>query len=222
MNHQHVIELSRPINAVSMDHLRFALTGEGDARLKPALTYDEAIWMILSLNSRADYNGTQIIIPYHDMRDWLDAARYPLNRLFGRLTVLTVAHRPTFEITLDDLLEQGDTISEGDIVFLRLQFARRGSGDNADDGCRINPEAIDWLIGKKIACIGFDRPLCNSQMDPAAAGLDKFFKANIPIVTGLTNLELVNGEDYSALVVPMAVNKLEICPARAIAMKNGR
>lgn len=260
MNRAQIIELSRPLQMPTREHLRFALAKAPEKGSDTSLTYDEAIWLILGLTDAEAFGGTQIILPYHHMHRWCDAAAFPLERLMGSLNVLNLSHGPAFEITLEDLTGQDMPIVAGDIVFIHadagsagqlaadvtpgsgrtqgqagtdraaghagtgraagLAEAGRAAGQTIQTagtasqavGWRFSQKAAEWLVQRKIACLGF--------AGAAGAGLEPFFRASIPVVTGLSNLERIGSEPYRALIVPMAVSKLDICPVRVIALRS--
>src|SRR5690349_11119911 len=87
---------------------------------------EEGHWYVLSEITFSSHVGTHIEFPYHHVRDGLDAARFPLEKLIGEGTVLDISRwGQNTRITLPDLQEVvGGRIRPGDIVYFYTGFDR--------------------------------------------------------------------------------------------------
>lgn len=220
MQSNHVIELSRTIEPNPDCPVRFQVIHPQDSSSKTSLTYNEAIWHIVGLAQSGSEAGTNILLPFHDLSDWTDDARFPISRLIGNLAVVPVSDSgQDSEIGEAELKAYEEEIAEGDLVFFQLASPRTPSRAQAQYSRRLGRSAVEWLIDKKVACVGSDGALLSGQ-DPESRALRQLLsQAGIPIVCHLTGLERIRTGSCLAFVIPMAVNKLDICPARVIAIR---
>ena len=220
MQSNHVIELSRTIEPNPDSPVRFQVIHPEGSSSKTSLTYNEAIWHIVGLAQSGTVSGTTILLPFHDLSDWTVDARFPISRLIGDLMVVPVPDSGLdSEISAAELKAYEEEIAEGDLVFFHQARRTGASPDQLSSDRRLGRAAVEWLIDRKVACVGSDGALLSAQDDESKSLRQLLYKAGIPIVSHLTGLERVRSGAYLAFVIPMAVNKLDICPARVIAIR---
>lgn len=223
MNSSHVIELSRTIEPNPDCPVRFQVIHPEGSSIQTSLTYNEAIWHIVGLAQSGTEAGTTILLPFHDLSNWTDDARFPISRLIGNLAIIPVPDSGLdSEISVAELKTYEAEIAEGDLVFFHLASRKATSRAETQSGRRIGRSAVEWLIDRKVACVGSDGDLLSTQDIESHASRQLLSQAGIPIVCHLTSLERIRTGSYLAFVIPMAVNKLDICPARVIAIRKGQ
>ena len=220
MQSNHVIELSRTIEPNPDCPVRFQVIHPEDSSSMTSLTYNEAIWHIVGLAQSGTETGTTILLPFHDLSDWTDDARFPISRLIGDMVVISgLDPEAVSEIGVSELQACEDEIVEGNIVFFHQAPRITASRDRFSADRRLGRPAVEWLIDRKVACVGSDGYLLSAQDVESKALRQLLSQAGIPIVCHLTRLEQVRTGAYLTFVIPMAVNKLDICPARVIAIR---
>lgn len=214
-----IVDLSHRLTPGKEFNFKFEVQNYEARKYIPTLSYDDDIWYIISQIDMCSHCGTHIEVPFHHLKDGQDTAQYPLERLIGNLVVLNYTNKKNLEaITLDELKEHDAEIKEGDIVFLYTGFDKTFKSERWDESCFIEQAGIEWLVSKKIACIGTDGPFVESDNVRNQPGHITFFTGNVPIIESLTNLDQVTSGDYIVFILPMAVDNLEACPTRVIAV----
>ena len=219
MNKKHIVDLSHKLTPGKEHNFKFEVQNFEAKEYIPSLVYDDDIWYIISQVDLCTHCGTHIEMPFHHVKGGADTASFPLHKLVGNLVVLDFRGKKNLEaITLDELKAYDAEIEEGDIVFLHTGFDKGFHSEKWDESCFIAQDGIEWLVEKKIACIGTDGPFIESDYVRNQPGHISLLEANIPIVESLTNLEQVESGKYIVFILPMAVENLEACPTRIVAV----
>ena len=177
-------------------------------------------WYITSELTFSTHVGTHIEVPYHYLKEGKDISTFPIEKLIGEAIVVDFSHKKVGEaIDEKDLELYQNEIKEGDIVLIRTGLSKFYRTSKAHERPYITEEAINWLIEKRIHCLGVD---C-SGIEPK--GLDyqinheALFKNDIPLIESLTNLNQLRKDRVLLFVLPVAIKNIEAFPVRVIAIE---
>lgn len=224
MKKEDVIELSHRMIA-GKENFKLEIRIDDIAEVRPSAvhTHSPDVWYTLGETTLCTHAGTHIEMPYHHLRDGLDIADFPVYRLIGDGVVMNFSEKKADEaITLVEVKKYQDQIHEGSFVFIWNGMDKFHRTKQWMQWSYLTEEATNWLIEKKIACIGTDAPglevpadLPKTQDQPNHTA---FFKANIPIIESLTNLGKIENGKYLVIVLPLPIEGLDASPLRVIAI----
>jgi arylformamidase len=139
--------------------------------------------------------------------------------MIGNLVLLDFSDKPEDGvITVDDLKKYDHLIHEGDIVFMKTHMDRYFRSADWNTYPYVEVAGIEWLISKKIAMLGTDAAGIENPEAHNQPGHVTLFKANIPLVESLTNLDAIENGKYIAVVLPLPIEKGDACPVRVTAI----
>jgi arylformamidase len=186
----------------------------------PDVKHRADVWYVLGEVTFCTHVGTHIEAPFHHVKEGVDVSGIQVHKLIGNCVVLDFVHKGHQEaITLDELKEYNNLFHGEDILFVRTGMDKYYVTPRWMELPYLTEEATHWLIKDKgIACLGTD-----------AAGLEKFgtdyqpihtilFKAGIPMIESLTNLEKIENGKYIVCIFPLSIEGLDACPIRVIAI----
>ncbi|MCL4534596.1 MAG: cyclase family protein [Bacteroidetes bacterium] len=176
-------------------------------------------WYIMHNVSIVTHIGTHIEVPYHILQKGNDLAQVPLESLMGEAVVLDLtAAPPRSEIGAGQLREataKVGGIRRGDIVFVGSDY----EGERQSQSPYLGTDAVDWLVAQGIKMIGFDGgmevPGSEHHVNHHA-----FLDRDICIIENVVNLREVRAARFTAIALPIAVEKLESFPLRVIALED--
>jgi arylformamidase len=200
-------------------HLR--LKTHNTADLYPQYKVDEGVWYILQDIEMSSHCGTHIEFPYHHNRHGMDAASFPLDRLVGDAVLLDFRQkRPGEAVTLEELQARADKIRSGDAVLFNFDCARHYRTERSHERPTIAHDAIRWLIfEKKISLIGSDASGIELKGVPNQPNHQVLMDNEIPIIEFAANLDQLKKERFTLFVLALAVEGLDSCPVRLIAIE---
>lgn len=175
----------------------------------------------VTLFTDSTHTGTHIDAPFHFFAEGKTLSQIELERYFGRAVVVDVP-KPDFGlITLQDVLDRGLEIMEGDMVFFNTH-----RGEHWDDHhammrfASISEELAQWLADKKINMVGIDASsvdIANSIRPKDFDGpVHKIFLGNEILILECLDLRLIPAGYYKASVLPMAIKDGDGAPVRVI------
>lgn len=191
------------------------------AELYPQYQVDEGVWYILQTVHMGSHCGTHIEFPYHHNRDGLDAADYPLEKLIGDCLLLNFRHkRPGEEVTLDEIKAYSEKIKENDMLLFDFDCSKNYGTEKGHDRPYISHGAIKWLIyEKKINLIGSDASGIEIKGVPNQPNHQLLMEHQIPIIEFAANLDALESERFTLLVLAMPIVGLDSCPVRLVAIE---
>ncbi len=179
------------------------------------------VWYVLGEVTFCTHVGTHIESPFHHVKEGVNVADIPIDRLVGGCVMVDFSAKKHQEaITLPELKKYDREIKAGDLVFVRTGADRLYGTPRWMEFPYLTEEATLWLINdKKISCLGTD-----------AAGLERLgtdyqpihtilFKAGVPMIESLTNLEKIKNGEYMVTVFPLPIEGLDACPVRVVALR---
>ena len=200
-------------------HLR--LKTHRTADLYPQYKVDEGVWYILQDIEMSSHCGTHIEFPYHHNQNGMDAASFPIERLIGEAVLLDFRHKkPGEAVTLDELKAFSDQIQEGDILLFNFDCARNYRTERSHDRPCIAHDAIRWLIfDRKISMIGSDASGIELKGAPNQPNHQALMENEIPIIEFAANLDQLKKDRFTLFVLALAVEGLDSCPVRLVAIE---
>lgn len=200
-------------------HLR--LKTHNTADLYPQYKVSEGVWYILQDIEMSSHCGTHIEFPYHHNRHGLDAARFPLEKLIGDAVLLDFRHKkPGDAVTLEELKSLDGKIKPGDMVLFNFDCAKYYRTEHSHDRPYITQESIQWLIAeKKISLIGSDASGIEIKGAPDQPNHQLLMDHEIPIIEFAANLEQLRKERFTLFALAPAIQGLDSCPVRLVAIE---
>lgn len=221
MKPEYIIDLSRRI-IPEKEHFKCTTHVDDVTKIIPAVKHRPDIWYILGEATYCTHVGTHIEVPYHHWQEGADTADMPIHQLIAPGVCLDFSHKQAGEtITLDDIKKHAHRIQPGDIVFIRQGTDVLYYSDRWNEERHLSIEANQWLVDRKIACLGTDGtglevPGTDYQPNHIAC-----CKAGIPMVESLTNLDKLGEERHLIIVLPLPIVGLDASPVRVVAIKKG-
>lgn len=177
-------------------------------------------WYIMSEVQLWSHVGTHMESPFHYLKDAQDCAKIPLERVVGEGVLLDFTDKAIGEpITAEDLAERGQDVREGDIVFVRTGLSHNYRTPRSHDRPYFTVDAIRWLVGKNIACLGVDCSGIEKRDEPTQPAHATLFKAGIPLIEHLAHLDRLSNKRFFVVAVPWRVHALEASPVSVIAFE---
>jgi len=168
--------------------------------------------------------GTHIESPYHYLSDGLDIEKIPLDRFIGEAAIVDLTCKNFREpITVEDLEKAGKHIKEGNIVILKTEYYRKAKNVHGEEYMRespyVLPEAIWWLVNRKIKLLGIDFWSIDQYGSPDHSPHTILFENNIPLLENLTNTSELKDECLFIAALPLPISGLDSAPARVLAFQ---
>jgi arylformamidase len=177
-------------------------------------------WYIMSEIEMWSHVGTHMEAPYHYIRDGIDIARVPLRQVVGECVLVDFSDKGIGEaISQAELEGRGVDIREGDIVFVRTGLDHFYRTERSHDRPYFAEEAIQWLVDKKIACLGVDCSGIENRTQKRQPNHQLLFSHGIPLIEHLANLKQLRNRRFFVVAVPMRIHGVEASPVSVIAFE---
>ena len=175
----------------------------------------EGEWYIMSDVELMDHVGTHIEVPLHCLKEGADLAQVPVEQLVGDAVVLDLTQAEAEGgVTLEQVVAAADAaggVREGDIVLAQMgttqYFATAG---------------LQWLVEQGIKLMGVDSGGVELAHDETHANVNHLllFRAGIPVIENLANLERLTRTRVRVYALPVPVKGLDAFPLRVIAIES--
>jgi len=200
-------------------HLR--LKTHNTADLYPQYKVSAGVWYILQDIEISSHCGTHIEFPYHHNRHGMDAARFPLEKLIGDAVLLDFRHKkPGAAVTFKELKSLDDKIKPGDMVLFNFDCAKYYRTEHSHDRPYISLAGVKWLVTeKKISLIGSDASGIEIKGAPDQPNHQLLMDNEIPIIEFAANLDRLRKERFTLFVLAPAIEGLDSCPVRLVAIE---
>ena len=221
MEKNDVIELSHSIKE-GEEHFKLKTSVDDVRTLFPDIKVRNGVWYIAGEVTYCTHVGTHIEVPYHHLKEGQDTSEFPVHDLIGNCVVLNFINKKNKEeISLKEFKNYDDQINQNDIVFIRTGMDRnyRDLSPRWLEEPYPSEEAVLWLIEKKIACFGTDSASVEVPDTDYQPNHQALFKAGIPIVESLTNLEKIENGKYIVMLLPLPIKGLDASPLRVVAVR---
>jgi arylformamidase len=220
MEQSKVIELSHRM-IPGKEPFKLVTRVEDVTKILPEVKHRPDVWYMLGEVTYCTHIGTHIEVPFHHKRDGADVADFPFHKLIAPLVVLDYRHKkPGEAITLEELKAHDRRIRAGDIVFIQTGMDQFYRTARWNDQPYLTIEANQWLITKKIACVGTDAAGFEVPGTDYQPNHQAIFEAGIPMIESLTSLDRLDPKQkYIVFLLPLAIQGLEASPLRVIAIR---
>ncbi len=213
-----IVDLTRPLHP-GKERFTLELSTFQVEELLPEFKRPENDWYILQEWKISSHIGTHIESPYHHLKEGYDVAGMPFSRVFGEAVVLDFTGREKGEeIDIRDAKGLDQSVRKGDIVIIRTGFDRFYNAPDYDRPY-LSQESIEWLVKREIACVGIDASGIERYKAETQPGHKMLFKAGIPVIEELTNLDKLKTRRFFFIGLPIPICGADSCPIRAIALE---
>jgi arylformamidase len=184
----------------------------------PEYIRPEGAWYIMSEVKLWSHVGTHMESPFHYLKDGGDVSTIPLKRVVGEGILVDFSDKKAKEaITAAELEQRGKNTQAGDIVFIRTNLSHNYRTPQSHDRPYFTLEAIQWLVDRKIGCLGVDCSGIEKRDEPKQPDHELLFKNGIPLIEHLAHLDELTQERFFVVAVPWRVHGLEASPVSVIA-----
>ncbi len=173
-------------------------------------------WYVMSDVELMNHVGTHIETPFHCLKQGNDLATTTLDQLIGEAVILDLSGAEAEGgVTLEQVqaaAEKAGGVRNGDIVFGRMGITKYFS-----------TAGLQWLVEQGIKLMGVDSGGVELTHDTTHANVNHLllFRANIPLIENLTNLDQLTQARVQVYALPVPVKGLDAFPLRVIAIENG-
>ena len=187
----------------------------------PQYKVDDGFWYILQDVEMSSHCGTHIEFPYHHNQKGMDSGSFPLSRLVGDCVLLDFKHKkPNEGVTLAELKTFDGVIKEGDMVMFNFDCAKYYRTENSHTRPFLEYDAAFWLVHtKKVNLVGSDASGIEIKGVSNQPIHQLLMDNEIPIIEFAANLNALKKQRFSLLVLALAVEGLDSCPVRLIAIE---
>ena len=172
-------------------------------------------WYVMSDVELMNHVGTHIESPFHCLKKGADLAQISVSQLAGEALILDLREaEATGGVTLQQVqaaVEKAGGIRRGDIVF--GQMGKTSYFSTA---------ALQWLVAQGMKLMGVDSGGVELAHDKTHANVNHLilFRANIPLIENLANLDQLTQSRVRVYALPIPVKGLDAFPLRVIAVES--
>jgi len=154
--------------------------------------------------------GTYFETAAHVFRDGRNTSDVPIQDLYLPCALVTLRRPVSAGISAEELDAAGQHVRKGDAL---LVF----TGGNQSR--YFNRDAVGWMITHGVRLLGADLERYDTGfVNPTGMFLD-LFRADIPIIAGLANLDQLSRDRFELVVAPLLVVGIGTVPARVFAIE---
>lgn len=212
---ERIIDLTRIIKPTKPNVPRKFVVNIHDALAEiPGKVRPEGEWYVMSDVELMNHVGTHIEAPFHCLKDGADLAHLSLDQLTGETVILDLtnaeAEGGVILAQVQAAAEKAGGIKAGDMVFGRMGKTKYFS-----------TPALQWIVDQGIKLMGVDSGGVELAHDKTHANVNHLilFRANIPLIENLTNLDQLTQSRVKVYALPVPVEGLDAFPLRVIAIE---
>ena len=213
---ERIVDLTRVIEPTDAQARRKFVIHKHNALLEvPGTVRPEGEWYIMSDVELMDHIGTHIEVPLHCLKDGADLAQVPVDQLVGDTVILDLTEAEAVGgVTLEQVrvaAEAAGGIQAGDIVFGQMGPTKY-----------FTTAALQWLVDQGVKLVGVDSGGVELAHDQTHANVNHLllFRAGIPVIENLTNLDQLTQKRVRTFSLPVPVKGLDAFPLRVIAIES--
>jgi len=212
---ERMVDLTQVIQPTAPDAQRKFVVRIHDALEEiPGKVRPEGEWYVMSDVDLMGHVGTHMEAPFHCLKKGADLSQIPLDRLGGDAVILNLVNaKAEGGVTLQqvqDAARVAGGVRKGDIVF-----------------CRMGPTPyfatapLKWLVEQGMKMMGVDSSGVELADDKTHANVNHLvlFRAAIPLIENLANLNRVSRPRVRVYALPVPVRGLDAFPLRVIAVE---
>jgi arylformamidase len=213
---ERIVDLTRVIEPTDATAQRKFVVHIHDALQEiPGKVRPASEWYVMSDVELMNHVGTHLETPFHCLKEGADLARITLEQLTGDAVILNLSDaKAEGGVTLAEVQAAAATaggIRRGDILFGRMAGATQ----------YFSTPALQWLVDQGIKLMGVDSIGVELMHDTTHANVNHLllFRANIPLIENLTNLDQLRQARVKVYALPVPVKGLDAFPLRVIAVE---
>ncbi|MHC4682108.1 MAG: cyclase family protein [Planctomycetota bacterium] len=213
---ERLIDLTRVIEPTDANDPRKFVVHIHDALEEiPGKVRPKDEWYVMSDVELMNHVGTHIEAPFHCLKKGADLAQIPVSQLAGEALILDLRKAEAEGgVTLEQVqaaVEKAGGIRRDDIVF--CQMGTTGYFSTA---------ALQWLVARGMKLMGVDSGGVELAYDKTHANVNHLvlFRANIPLIENLANLDQLTQSRVRVYALPVPVKGLDAFPLRVIAVES--
>lgn len=213
---ERIVDLTRVIEPTDATAQRKFVVHIHDALQEiPGKVRPAGEWYVMSDVELMNHVGTHIETPFHCLKEGADLARITLEQLTGDAVILNLREAEMAGgVTLAEVQTAAATaggIRRGDIVFAHMARSIQ----------YFSTPALQWLIDQGIKLMGVDSMGVELMHDTTHANVNHLllFRANIPLIENLANLDQLTQARVKVYALPVPVQGLDAFPLRVIAVE---
>lgn len=183
-------------------------------------------WYVIGKVTMNTHCGTHVEAPFHHVRDGLDVASLPLERLVGPAACIDLSDfGNNEEITLDDVVSRAAALRRGNAVLFDCGVSGNYGTPRFHERPWFAPAAIRWLVDdRKVWAVGTDATGVEVRTTSGGSTGEQpnheyLLGHGVPLIESLTNLQKLHGLRFTLMVLPVKMRGAESFPARVIAVK---
>jgi len=156
------------------------------------------------------HTGTYFETSSHVFRDGRHTSDVPPSDLLYAAALCRLGPRPGRGITGEELEAAGGHVRHGDALLVYTA---------GDPSRYFERDAVRWMIERGVRLLGADLERYDTGFEnPTGMFLD-LFRAEIPIIAGLRNLDRLQRDRFRLIVAPLPIQGIGTCPARVLALE---
>lgn len=211
-----LVDLTRVIEPTEKSAQRKFVVNIHDALEEiPGKVRPEGEWYVMSDVELMNHVGTHIETPFHCLKQGADLAQLTLDQLVGPAVVLDLRDAEAEGgVTLAQVqaaAEKAGGVQQGDIVFGMMGKTQYFA-----------TEPLVWLVEQGMKLMGVDSGGVELSHDTTHANVNHLvlFKAGIPLIENLTNLDQLRQARVQVYALPVPVKGLDAFPLRVVAIED--
>lgn len=152
------------------------------------------------------HTGTYFETSSHVFREGKNTDQVPINELIlpGMCVKITHNHR---SINANDLENACEAIEPGSALLIDV-------GKDTDKYFSL--DAAQWMAEKEVAVMGSNTKRYDNGFENPTGFFIDLFKAEIPIIANLTNLNLLPVKDFTVIILPLHITGVCTVPCRVV------
>ena len=220
IRYRRIVDLSHTM-VPGKEEYGLELKTQNAADLYPEYKVSEGCWYILQDIHMGSHCGTHVEFPYHHNREGLNAGDFPLERLIGECVLLDFRHKRANEaVTLQELQALDHKIRAHDMLLFNFGCAEYYGTEKSHERPYLAHDAVHWLVfDKKINLVGSDASGIEIKGARDQPNHELLMKHQIPIIEFAANLDALEAERFTLVVLPLRIVGLDSCPVRLIAIE---
>lgn len=210
-----IVDLTRVIQPTGPDAQRKFVVNIHDALHEiPGKERPAGEWYVMSDVALMNHVGTHIEMPFHCLKEGADLAQVPVEQLCGEAVILDLSDAEAdLGVTLEQVqaaAAKAGGVRSGDIAFGRMGPTKYFS-----------TAGLAWLVEQGIKLMGVDSGGVELSHDTTHANVNHLllFRAGIPLIENLTNLDGLTKSRVQVYALPVPVRGLDAFPLRVIAVE---
>jgi len=213
---ERLVDLTRVIEPTDANNPRKFVVHIHDALEEiPGKVRPKDEWYVMSDVELMNHVGTHIETPFHCLKKGADLAQISISQLVGEAVILDLrGAEAEGGVTLEQVqaaAEKAGGVQRGDIVFGQMGKTSYFS-----------TPALQWLVDQSMKLMGVDSGGVELAHDKTHANVNHLilFRANIPLIENLTNLDQLTQSRVRVCALPIPVKGLDAFPLRVIAVES--